>query len=211
MREDKKMIDNSIPYKCIIMRWEGEQHHFHLIDEENVYFKYFQRGDEIRWAMIQKSVGEFEEYTLSQTVEYFNENFGRYFEYLSKQCVFLCDEITDEYIGTCMAWEGEKDGEKIFVLHWLAVVDKYAGRGYARLLICKIMNIFSLMDKKKAIYLSTQPCSYKAIKIYNDIGFAICKEDTFLGLTNQYKEAIEILRQVMYKEKWNRLVESAVD
>lgn len=40
----------------------------------------------------------------------------------------------------------------------------------------------------------TQPWSYKAIKLYNDFGFNICKKDSFCDVENEYEFAMPVLK-----------------
>ena len=128
----------------------------------------------------------------------------------AKCCIFLKDIIEGIYIGTCCAWFSEID-EKVFpILHWLAVVPQYRNKGCARMLITETLKIFSQKYGNQAIYLHTQPSSYQAIKLYNDFGFNIAKEDCYGHTVNEYAEAMEILERVMDNKAFERLRESVV-
>lgn len=76
---------------------------------------------------------------------------------------FLKEKATSKYIGTCIAWFKPKGKYNVPVVHWLAVDDAYAGKGYARMLITQVLVIFEKLGKADRIYLHTQPCSYRAI------------------------------------------------
>ncbi len=59
--------------------------------------------------------------------------------------------------------------------------------------------------ENQAIYLHTQPSSFQAIKLYNDFGFHITKEDSYGHAVNEYTEAMEILEKVMNADAYMRL------
>ena len=90
--------------------------------------------------------------------------------------IFMKEKSTGKYIGTCIAWFEPKGKNNVSVVHWLAVDDAYAGNGYARMLITQVLTIFEKFGETDRIYLHTQPCSYRAIKLYNDFGFCMCKK-----------------------------------
>ena len=60
------------------------------------------------------------------------------------------------------------------------------------------------------MYLHTQPESYQAIKLYNDFGFHITKEDRYGHAGNEYEDAMEIFKEVMDSEAYKRLKNTAV-
>lgn len=144
------------------------------------------------------------------------ERFGSCQSELSKRCIFLKEKNTNQYIGTCMAWfELKEDNnvsviQNVSVIHWLAVDDAYSGKGYARMLITQVLKIFEQQGEAEKIYLHTQPCSYRAIKLYSDFGFCMCKTDTYGTAVNEYEEAMEILEKHMTKESYLKLVQTSV-
>ena len=141
-------------------------------------------------------------------MSYFRGRFD--IEKLMKRCIFIKDSKTQEYIATCIAWAECYNDMIISVLHWLAVSDEYSGKGIARMLITIIMKIF---DEAGAypIYLHTQPYSYKAIKLYNDFGFNICRKDSFGDAENEYDLAMPIFKQVMNSSTYNKLEKNSVE
>ena len=142
---------------------------------------------------------------------YFMERFGVSKSELSKRCIFLKEKATSKYIGTCIAWFEPKGKHNVPVVHWLAVDDAYAGKGYARMLITQVLVIFEKLGEADRIYLHTQPCSYRAIKLYSDFGFCMCKKDTYGTAMNEYAEAIEILKKHMTEEAFHKLVRMSVE
>lgn len=74
-----------------------------------------------------------------------------------------------------------------------------------------MLAIFEKLRETEKIYLHTQPCSYRAIKLYSDFGFCMCKKDTYGTAMNEYTEAIEILKKHMTEETFLKLVRMSVE
>ncbi len=205
------MIDNSIAYKSIIMRCDQIEKSAFLELSSEVEIEFYQNGMEDVWAQVQKVAGEFKKESDEQVKVYFMEKYGRNASELEKRCIFLRDIHTREYIGTCMAWFGAKGDEVVPVLHWLAVADDYSGRGYARMLITRVVTLFENYAPGQSIYLHTQPCSYRAIKLYNDFGFCMSRNDVYGTAVNEYEEAMTILGKCMSEETYEKLVLTSVE
>ena len=78
------------------------------------------------------------------------------------------------------------------------------------MLITYVLKYFERKYGKQAVYLHTQPESYQAIKLYNDFGFNITKEDSYGHAVNEYEYAMGILKDVMNAEAYKRLKNTAV-
>ncbi len=205
------MIDNSIAYKSIIMRCDWIEKSAFLELSSEVEIEFYKIGMEVVWVQVQKSAGEFAEESDEQVKAYFMQKYGCKPAELEKRCIFLKDICTGKYIGTCMAWFEAKADKAVPVLHWLAVADEYSGRGYARVLITQVMILFEKYALGQSIYLHTQPCSYRAIKLYNDFGFCMSRNDVYGTAVNEYEEAMEILEKCMSREAYEKLVLTSVE
>lgn len=197
-------------YKSIIMRCDQIDKTAYAEPDSEVQIELYKQGMETVWAEVQKAAGEFADSSDSEVISYFLERFGKLQQELTRRCVFLKETATGNYIGTCIAWFEPKGEERVHVLHWLAVKDIYAGRGYARILITQVMKIFEQTDAKRRIYLHTQPCSYKAIKLYNDFGFCMSKTDTYGTAVNEFAQAMPILKKYMTSEAYTKLLQTSV-
>lgn len=204
------MIDSTIAYKSIIMRCDRIDKSAYAEPNFDIEIEFYKQGMESVWAEVQKGAGEFAECTEEEVISYFTKRFGTAQQELERRCIFLKEKNTGAYIGTCIAWFEPKGEEIVPVLHWLAVKDAYANRGYARVLVTEVMNIFEQLDSKQRIYLHTQPCSYKAIKLYNDFGFCMTKTDTYGTAVNEYTEAMAILEKYMTGESYKKLLQTSV-
>lgn len=205
------MIDNSIAYKSIIMRCDQIEKSAFLELSSEVEIEFYQKGMEDVWVHVQKRAAEFVKESDEQVKAYFMERYGRKQSELQNRCIFLKDIHKGEYIGTCMAWFEAKGDKIVPVLHWLAVADDYSGRGYARMLITQVMILFEKYAPGQRIYLHTQPCSYRAIKLYNDFGFCMSRYDVYGTAVNEYTEAMEVLGKCMSEEAHEKLVRTSVE
>lgn len=205
------MIDKNIEYKSIIMRCDKVNSLAFCELSKDVEIHYYTYGMDDVWVEIQKSTGAFEAYSDADIKKYFKDKFLCNPNELMKRCIFLKDLNTGVYVGTCCAWIGKKENEDIPILHWLAVREEFQNRGYAKMLMTEIMKIFMALDNGKAIYLHTQPSSYKAIKLYSDLGFCISKHDTYGSAKNEYEEALKILKKYMKPKVLKTIQESLID
>ena len=185
------MLDRSIPYYNIIMRCDR----FDPLPEsaQGITVRNYQEGDEKHWAEIECSIGDFS--SVDEAERYF---ITHYTDEIYNRCFFAMDKAKN-VIGTCIAWHDLKDNETVSSLHWLAVAPKYQGSGAGKALLNAVMNYYC-QNHLMPVYLHTQPWSYKAIKLYLSAGFKIMKTDTFADYTNEYNEAISVLKNYLTLE-----------
>lgn len=130
-------------------------------------YRMFQRGDDAIWAEIETSAGEFASDDLAG--QHFRKEFGKLQQELFNRCVFV-DTEEGVSIGTATAWFGDLLPEKTAGrLHWVAIREKYQGRGIGKPLVSRALQLLSAFHERA--YLTTQTTSYKAVKIYLDFGF----------------------------------------
>ena len=89
---------------------------------------------------------------------------------MQMRCVFVCDE-KDNVVATASLWDGEHFGETLQRVHWVAVSAEYQGKGIAKALLTKVLDMYNDLGYKNYIYLTSQTWSYKAINIYKSFGF----------------------------------------
>ncbi|MFR8166163.1 MAG: hypothetical protein ACLU8D_09425 [Enterocloster sp.] len=113
------MLDKSIPYKDLIMKWDGNRQCLLPVCVPPGYrLRTWREGDQKNWARIQKEAGEFGDMTLEQTETWFLQEYGDRKEELSFRCLFA-ESMDKEADGVCMAWtEAGTDGS--FILPSLA-------------------------------------------------------------------------------------------
>ena len=197
------MLDKSIPYKDLIMKWDGNRQCLLPVCVPPGYrLRTWREGDQKNWARIQKEAGEFGDMTLEQTEAWFLQEYGDRKEELSFRCLFA-ESMDKEADGVCMAWtEAGTDGSLIPSLHWLAVRDAKKGQGIGTALVREALRVFAGRGEVP-VFLHTQPWSYEAVGLYLKAGFFLCRSETFGTHKNQFQEGIRILEQ--YLDEYPRL------
>ena len=210
------MLDKTIPYKNIIMKWDGTKWDETRWDgtkwggtpKETTGVRpscpgkivSYCPGNAEEWVRIQMEAGEFLDLgrDLDQSrelaLDYFRTIYETDLDSLKERCLFFIDE-TGEKVGTCMAWR-ERDEKRTPSVHWLAVSKKAQGRGIGSALLERTLELFGQRNETP-VWLHTQPWSYKAVGLYLRAGFRFCQKETFGGYENQNKEAVEILQRYM--------------
>ena len=136
------------------------------------FFRNYRKGDEALWIDVETAAGEFASF--GQGRDRFKREFERYASELEDRLVFL-ETVNHECIGTAMGWfDDHFFREGYGRLHWVGIHPTWQGKGLARPLINRAMQIIS--ERHKKAYLTTQTASFKAIKIYLDLGFRPCPE-----------------------------------
>jgi ribosomal protein S18 acetylase RimI-like enzyme len=131
--------------------------------------------------------------------EFFNQVYLPYGDLFFKRCLFVCDE-SDTPIGTCFLW---KAYNVVWTVHWFKVNIHYEGMGIGRSLLSYVMQ--TLSQEEYPVFLHTHPTSYRAIKLYSDLGFKLLTDSVIGQRTNDLNESLPILKKFMPDEDFNGL------
>lgn len=156
------MFDRSITYIDLAMRADSLENVPDYPLPERYGWRYYMPGDELNWARIETSAGEFER------IEDGLESFRRYYpdtELLADRMIFLTDNGVP--FATATAWYTE-DGEGW--LHWVSVDAAHQGRGLSKPLMSVVLRRMRQLGYASAI-LGTQTASWVAVKVYHEFGF----------------------------------------
>ena len=188
------MLDKSIKYYHILMhRQKGRNIPFYPLPEGYSY-KEFAPGDETDWAAIEASVAEFEEE--DEALSYFKKEYLPYLPELKRRTIFVVDDKGNK-AGTSTGWWSYTGKRRDPWIHWVAVKPQYQGMGLGKAIVAETLRRLIEIEGDRDIYLHTQTWSYKAIGIYLRSGFIITEEDGLGGYKNEYKQALELLKQVL--------------
>lgn len=196
------LLDRSIPFYNTILRCDDYQHRDVVLPDGFCIVPY-KEGYEKAWAELEFSVGDFD--SLEEAEHYFVSSYMQDRELLDKNVRFLLNG-EQVVIGSCIAWQDKRQDSVVPSLHWLIVDDKYQGRGLGRALCCEIMNIFEEQGRFP-VYIHTQPWSWKAIFLYLSVGFKLQMTDTFSHYTNEYPQAMDILKGIVDEKQFRLLTE----
>lgn len=132
---------------------------------DDFYFTFYKNSsDADTWLNIQNQAADgdcFEK-------DLFEETYNGKTEALKERLIFICDKSGSK-IGTATAWYEDKETA---LVHWVAVIPSYQGRGLAKPLLTETLIIMVKLGYKKAI-LRTQPVCTTAIALYKKYGFKL--------------------------------------
>ncbi len=132
-------------------------------------FRFFRPGDEAHWARIETSAGEFSREENAYPV--FEAYYGQDKPSLEKRMLFLLDE-SGEPIGTSTAWTDDGMGR----VHWVSIHQSHQGRRLCKPLVAETLHVLRGLGHENA-FLTTQPPSWVAIRVYLDCGFSPIIDD----------------------------------
>lgn len=194
------MIDKTIPYYNILMVYRGGcGDSVHL--PQGYALRAYQPGDEAAWARMEYAVGDFE--SESAALAYFTQHFLCDRAALGQRMTLAIDP-EGRVVGSCFAWRNEKAEKPFSVLHWLVVDPAHQGKGLARALCVRTLEIFESLGESP-VYLHTQPWSYKAVRLYDSVGFRMMKGKTPFACENQYRQAMTALKPLLTQDTLGRL------
>lgn len=163
------MIDKSIPYYPLTM-YKTDTECYPRYDLPQGYeFVFYQKGDEAAWAKIECAVDQFS--SVEKGIECFMREFvdGQNLD-PENRMLFVKDE-KGEYVATASLWNGDYLGEECQRIHWVAVKDECAGKGIAKALLTRLMDLYHELGYGGFIYLLTGTRNYPAVGIYRRFGF----------------------------------------
>jgi ribosomal protein S18 acetylase RimI-like enzyme len=133
---------------------------------EGFSLRHYRDGDRAHWARIETNVGEFS--TIERAEAVFDREFGANLEAMPERSLVLEADGSGP-IGTTTAWWGDFRGERIGMIHWVAIVEEFHGRGLAKPLLSAAMQLLARFHT--SAFLGTQTESWRAIGLYQSFGF----------------------------------------
>lgn len=130
---------------------------------------------------------------------YFDAVYRPYGDAFWRSCLFVCD-AQDTPVGTCFAW---KAYGCVTTIHWFKVRRDCEGRGLGRGLLSHVMR--ALNENDFPVFLHTQPGSFRAIKLYTDMGFALLTDPEIGYRPNELEAGLPFLRAHMPPDAYARL------
>lgn len=200
------MIDKTIPYYNVLMRYDGPPV-FTLPEIPNGFVvSSYMPGDECRWAQMEVDNNDFDTY--ENGVKYFLEKYLSDPEKLTERFIGVRDG-NGRLVGCVICWDDDKDGQTVSSVHWLVTDPEYQGKGIgtflAKMLICRFSKLGLL-----PVYLHTQPWSFPAVGIYSNVGFRLLKTESFKGYENQTDKALTVLKEHMNESKYLKLLKEMI-
>jgi GNAT superfamily N-acetyltransferase len=160
------MLDKSVPFIGVIMiKTKKDYPNFSL--PRGYRFHMYEPGDELKWAELEASVDEFPDEMEASAL--FEKVYMPRQKELPEKLVFIIGNGMFAATGTML--DGTHFGTVLPRVHWVSVHPDHQGRGLAKCLMTRLLDIHGRIDKRYPVYLTTQTWSYKAVNIYKKFGF----------------------------------------
>ncbi|HBS48380.1 TPA: GNAT family N-acetyltransferase [Candidatus Dependentiae bacterium] len=170
------MLDKSLPYYHILMRRPAGTPVPEFSKPANFSIVNFTLEDELAWAEIVSSVGEFD-FNTEQALLKFKEKYLPSLKELERRLIFIQTK-DGENVATYTNWWTYSGELRIPKVDYVAVKPKYQGLGLGKAIVFAGLQKFLELEGDKDLFLHTQTWSYKAIGIYLQAGFNFV-EDNF--------------------------------
>jgi mycothiol synthase len=164
-REDE-LEEEKIPYIPLMMEHTSLGTAPELGLPAGYSLRLFRPGDEAAWAAVTSDADEFSSPEAASA--YFKEHFGKHYEKLAERC-FLLIHGRGTPVGTSTGWFMDDDAA-VGRLHWVAIAREHQGLGLCRPLVAAAMRLMRGLGHKRAM-LTTQPKSWKGIRVYLNLGW----------------------------------------
>ena len=175
----KTGIDHTVPYTAVVMvRENGENVPAYSLPE-GYHFAPFTPADEENWVRLQTEVTHVE--NLQQGKKIFREEFLQAaaevpcedcpgYEEVVKRTVQVKD-TQDNLVGVATLWTGDTFGSLWQRVHWVAVHPDHQGKGLAKCMVARMLQLYRELGCETPVYLTSQTKSYRAVRIYKQMGF----------------------------------------
>ena len=125
----------------------------------------FRPGDDKAWLRIWQASEKFS----TITRETFDTQFGHNLRAMERRCLFLVTPDGED-VATATAWYCRHRGLRWGLIHWVAVIPDYQGRGLSRCMVTAAMSRMRSLGHRRA-RLGTQTPRLAAIRTYLRFGF----------------------------------------
>lgn len=163
------MLDKSVPLCFIIMCKTDTENYPRYELPEGYSFSMYKDGDELEWAQLEVSVGQYD--CAEKGLECFRREFVEGHNLpLSERMLFVRDK-DGKVVATGTLWNGIYLGKERQRLHWIATDESCKGKGIAKAMVTRLLDIYNDLGYKGFIYLITESWCYSAVNIYRKFGF----------------------------------------
>ncbi len=188
------IIDQSIPYRHIIMRLDAENYSpAEPVLPEGYSFHAYLPGDERSWAKIQHSVNEFP--TVQEAFDYYKDGWLVYGDKLKDSQFFVKAPNGELIADTMLRPVSVFDDLRVTRLDWVACMPSHQRQGIASALLHHILNAHFRREPNDPVYLPTQPGSYAAVRMYWNVGFRVCRTSAIDDEEKPDAEALDIIEK----------------
>jgi len=160
-------LDRSIPHIGVLMeKFDTAEYPRHTLPDGYAFAQY-KPGLEAQWAALHFEVGQTDSPEEAEAI--FKNDFADR-DALTRRMLFVLDE-NGQLAGTGCLWDGNHFGRTLQRLHYIAVSPRHQGKGIARAIVSKLLDIYNELGYAGYIYLTSQTWSYRALNLYAGFGF----------------------------------------
>lgn len=163
------MLNNNIPHYSLTLYKTDTKNYPEYYLPEGYRFVFYKKGDEVHWAEIERSVGQFDD--IESGLKSFHASFVNNQNLSLEERMIFVVSPDGEYVATSALWNGDYMGEEKQRIHWVAVKDKCSGKGIAKAMLTFLMKLYNDLGYEGFIFLDTGTRNYSAINIYRHFGF----------------------------------------
>lgn len=172
-------IDHAVPYTAVVMVRENAENIPGYPLPDGYHFAPFTPRDEENWVRLQAEVTHVQ--SKEQGKQIFREEFLQAGEDIPcEKCAgyketvrrtILVKTDTGELVGAATLWMGDTFGQLWQRVHWVAVHPDHQGKGLAKCMLARMLELYRELGFNTPIYLTTQTKTYRAVRIYGQMGF----------------------------------------
>lgn len=178
--------DSRIPFVDLLMERELTEAIPSYELPEGYHFVFYQPGDRDAWIAIEQSAKELKSF--EQGVEVWQQYYGNVESQMHDRMLFIVNP-EGEKVATATAYPTDEPG--FGQVHWVAVKREEQGKGLARPLIAKVLEVLAAHGCQRA-FLHTQTVTWVAVRLYQQFGFRPTAESA-----EQHAEGWRIIRELM--------------
>ena len=163
------MIDKTVEDMCLAYIKTDTTNYPKYSLPQGYKFAFYKSGNEVEWAKLEVELGQFE--SVEKGVEHFKKDFLNDPNLNPKDRMLFVVDDNGNYVATASLWNFNFLGKMEQNIHWVAVSDRCAGKGIAKALISRLLDLYNELGYKDFIFLYTGTWYYPAINIYKKFGF----------------------------------------
>ena len=173
-------IDHTVPYTAVVMIRKNAENIPAYPLPEGYHFAVFTPEDEENWVRLQAEVTHVQSREQGRAI--FREEFLQAPEGVpcadcpgyekTVQRMVLVKTASGELVGAAALWTGDTFGAVWQRVHWVAVHPDHQGKGLAKSILARLLGLYGELGCDTPIYLTTQTKTYRAVRIYRQLGFA---------------------------------------
>lgn len=172
-------IDHAVPYTAVAMvRENGLDFPVYSLPK-GYHYATFTPEDEENWITLQAEVTHVE--SAAQGKRIFRQEFLQAEEGIPcEKCPGYAETVKRTVlvkndagilVGAATLWTGNTFGEVWQRVHWVAVHPEHQGKGLAKCMLSRMLALYGELGCRTPIYLTTQTKTYRAVRIYRQMGF----------------------------------------